>query len=471
MNRSILIVICDFLLVSLLAFSTVDINKVAQSGTPQLTQSMPATNQASGRQDLGEVMRLALNEERKVHDQLMGELTHVRAVVTQQDQQIQATRNQLLTKEQLAAQLAEEQANLQRQFAAAQTNIAELNQQLHATTVESVITKEQRAAMEIEARKQAEKASTLEQQLAQLQKSNQMIQSDRMALQNQLQMSEASNRSAYAQMGQLQEEVDAQRRENVRLAEGVKVLAAKSSDLAQEIHNTRPLTPNMIFEEMTTNRVLASFTGVRPGLFGDSSKDKQTQLILITDETNTFALCHVQDTPLTLMNPGIQWEELSGTLTHRTNSYHIPSVSFCSMDPRIMLIPVPVAQARALGCKVYHFSKDPYLFQDAVVVGTREDYYGECKFTIDVSTPQYLKMDHNSLKGIFGKFNPSSGDLVLSKAGELIGVMANNSYCAVIRRFDTAATFRFGPDGRNQPTAQTLASLYSVVADMPFKLQ
>jgi len=473
MNRSILIVICDFLLVSLLAFSTIDINKVAHpGGTPQLMQpATTPTNQASGRQDLGDVMRLALDEERKAHDQLVGELTRTRAVITEQDQQIQNTRNQLLTKEQLAAQLAEEQTNLLRQFSAAQTNIADLNQQLHATTVESVITKEQRAAMEIEARKQAEKAAALEQQLAQLQKTNQTIMSDRVALQNQLQMSEASNRSAYAQMGQLQEEVDSQRRENVRLAEGVKVLAAKSSDLAQEIHASRPLTPNMIFEEMLTNRVLASFSGVKSGLFGDASKDKTTQLILITDETNTFALCHVQDTPLTLWSPGTQWEELSGTLKRGSVVYNIPAVSFCTMDPRIVLIPVPAAQARALGCKIYHFSKDPYIFQDAVVVGTREDYYGECKFTIDVGTPQYLKMDHNSLKGLFGKFNPSSGDLVLSMQGELLGVMANNNYCAVIRQFDTAATFRFGPGGRNQPTAQTLASLYSVVVDMPFKLQ
>jgi hypothetical protein len=80
-------------------------------------------------------------------------------------------------------------------------------------------------------------------------------------------------------------------------------------------------------------------------------------------------------------------------------------------------------------------------------------------------------MDHNSLKGLFGKFNPSSGDLVLSKSGDLIGVMANNSYCAVVRHFDTAATFRFGPEGRNQPTALTLSTLYTVVTDMPFKLQ
>ncbi len=63
-----------------------------------------------------------------------------------------------------------------------------------------------------------------------------------------------------------------------RLAEGVKVLAAKSSDLAQEIRDNRPMTPNMIFEQLSTNRVLANFTGVKPGLFGgDSSKDKQAQ--------------------------------------------------------------------------------------------------------------------------------------------------------------------------------------------------
>jgi hypothetical protein len=71
-------------------------------------------------------------------------------------------------------------------------------------------------------------------------------------------------------------------------------------------------------------------------------------------------------------------------------------------------------------------------------------------FQIDVTTPQYLKMDHNSLKGLFGKFNPSSGDLVLSKSGELLGVMANNNYCAIIRNFEPAATFRFRP-GRTQP--------------------
>jgi hypothetical protein len=326
--------------------------------------------------------------------------------------------------------------------------------------------------MEAEARQQAEKAAVLAQQLAQLQKTNQSLQTDQQGLRNQLLLSEASNHSAVVQISQLQDEVEAQRRENGQLADGVNILAAKSSELAHELHDNQQLAPNLIFADISTNRVLASFTGLKTGLFGtESSRGRQTKLILTTDGTNTFALCHVHDTPLTLWNPGTQWEELSGTLTHGAGTFPIQLISFCFLDPRLVVIPVPQTEVSAMGCKVYRLSKDPFKFQDAVVVGTREDYYGECKFQMDVSTPHYLKMDHNSLKGLFGKFNPSSGDLVLSKSGELLGVMANDNYCAVIRNFQPLATFQLGPASRNQPTAQTLATLYTVVSELPFRLQ
>ncbi len=472
MNRSILIVLCDFLLVSLLAFSTVDINKVAHPGAAMTMASNTPEKRVTGRQDLGDVMRLALDEERRNRDQLVGELSQARTLAGQENRQIQTIQGQLQSKEELAARLQAAQNDLQRQFTVAQTNIENLNRQLHTSTLESVLSKEQRAAMEAEARKQTEKASTLEHHLSQMQNSNQLMTAEQEALRNQLALSETAKRSAIAQMAQLQDEVEAQRRENAKLSEGVKALAAKSSELAQEIRVSRPMSPNQVFDELITNRVVASFSGLKSGLFGmDISKDRQSQTVLATDGTNIFALCHVQDTPLTLWSPGAQWEELNGSLIRGSSVFPIRSLSFYMMDPRAVLIPLPAAEARALGCKVYHFSTDPYLFQDAVVVGTRGDYYGECKFQIDLTTPQYLKMDHNSLKGLFGKFNPSSGDLVLSKTGQLLGVMANNSYCVMIRHFEPAATFRFGPESRHQPTAQTLASLYSVVANLPAKLQ
>ena len=65
MNRSILIVICDFLLVSLLAFSTVDINKVTDQKAQRPLKLELNTNQApEAGKDLAAVMRLALDEER-----------------------------------------------------------------------------------------------------------------------------------------------------------------------------------------------------------------------------------------------------------------------------------------------------------------------------------------------------------------------------------------------------------------------
>ena len=78
MNRSILIVICDFLLISLLAFSSVDINKVAEQKTQKAPKLELATNQApEAGKDLAAVMRLALDEERKGRSQVVGELAHV----------------------------------------------------------------------------------------------------------------------------------------------------------------------------------------------------------------------------------------------------------------------------------------------------------------------------------------------------------------------------------------------------------
>ena len=59
------------------------------------------------------------------------------------------------------------------------------------------------------------------------------------------------------------------------------------------------------------------FTASRSGLFGmDASKSKTAQTVLVSDGTNIMALCHVQDTPLTLWSPGTDWQGLSGTLDH-----------------------------------------------------------------------------------------------------------------------------------------------------------
>jgi hypothetical protein len=470
MNRSILIVICDFLLVSLLAFSTVDINKVAEEGTPRIAKLDIAANQVDSGKDLAVVMRLALDEERKGRDQLLGELARSREAVGERDKQVQTFQQQLQTKEQAAQQLQQEQAKLEQQFAAAQTNIQILNEQLHTSSSEALLAKQKLEQMEAEARKRAEQAAALQQQLAQLSNSNQIVLNEKQQLAGQLQVAQVEKRYATEQAVRMTEEVKTERAEKAKLAEGVKALANKSDELAQEVRDNRPLAPNTIFSDFVSNRVEAHFDAFKASTFG-AMKHTQTETVLVTDGTNAFALCHVEDTPLALWNPGTEWEALNGTLGHNTARIDIRSLSFSWPDPRVVLMPVTAADARQLGCKAYHTSPDPFKFQDAVLVGAREGYYGECKFEIDLTTPQYVKLDHNFLKGLFGKFNPSRGDLVFSKTGELLGVMVNDTYCMMIRTFDVGATFQFANDVRQQHTGTVLSQLYTQVTQLPSKLQ
>lgn len=479
MNRSILIVICDFLLVSLLAFSTVDINKATSEGVPRQVKVDLATNQADSRQDLAAVMRLALDQERKGRDALLGELARTREVagqrqaqLSEREKQVQTFRQELQRREQQTAQLEQQQTNLRQQFAAAQTNLQTLSHQLQSSAAEALTSKEKLAAMQAELRRRAEQAAAMEQQLGQLAQSNQVVLTEKQRLAGQLQVTEAEKRMATEQTTRMQEEVKVERAERAKLAEGVKALASKSGQLAEEIRDNRPLAPNTIFSQFVTNRVQASLVASRPGFLGmGSSKRTEAQTVLVTDGTNTAALCHVQDTPLSFSYPGTEWEGLTGTLGRTTTRVPIRSLSFCQVDPRVVFIPITQAEARELGGKVYRLSSDPYKFQDAVLVGAQEGYYGECKFQMDLTTPLYVKMDRNSLKGLFGKFNPSRGDLVFSRTGELLGVMANSTYCMMIKNFNPTATFRFAQDVRNQQTGETLARLHSVIAKLPFKLQ
>ena len=468
MNRSILIVICDFLLVSLLAFSTVDINKVSDTASQRSISTEIATNQVDSGKDLAAVMRLALDEERKSRDQLLGELSKTRGSVSEREHQVQTFQQQLQSREQETLRLQQQQTNLQQQFATAQNNIQTLNQQLQTTATES---REKLSAMEAEARRQAAQAAAFKRQLDQLGQSNQVVLAEKQRLYTQLQVAEVEKRSATEQAVRMQEQVKVEREEKAKLAEGVKALASKSSELTQEIRDNRPLAPNAIFNDFLTNRVRASLSAVRAGVFGDATKRKETETVLATDGKTIFALCYVQDTPLTLWNPGTDWQGLSGTLARDAASFPIRSLSFHATDPRVVLMPVTAAEARALGCKVYRISPEPFKFQDAVLVGAREGYYGESKFQIDLTTPNYVKMDRNSFKGLFGKFNPSRGDLVFSKTEELLGIMANGTYCLMLQNFNAGATFQFGKDVRDQHTGDILTGLYSRIFDMPFKLQ
>jgi hypothetical protein len=485
MNRSILIVICDFLLVSLVAFSNFDSLSPEHTPTPKMeisTERRPAP----GSNDMVSTLKMALEDEKQARDKLSAELSNSRESIqaretqlAERDSRLREYQTNLQRTEAEARQLQEQRAALEKQMAAAQNNLKSLQGDLSASLTTAKLSNEQLSAMQKDLQRRQLEAETLRQRLSDLEKSHSNVLSAKQVLDTKVQVAEAEKRLTQEQLTAMKSEVQTVRAEKAqiqasatKLAEGVTALAQTSTDLTKEIRENRPLAANTIFNEFSTNRVATEFFSTRSGIFGREVKKKRdTQTLLVTDGAETYALYHIADTPLTLWPPGTDWEALSGYVSRGPTSFSISQIAFLAQDPRVVIVPVGTNAARLLGSKVYKIAPDPFKFADAVLVGANEGYYGECKFQIDPSTPEYVRMDRSLFRGLFGKFNPSRGDLVLSKTGELLGIMVNNEYCSVLRKIVPGFAFECGDNLRAQNASQVLDQLGTRVRTMPAKLQ
>ena len=326
----------------------------------------------------------------------------------------------------------------------------------------------------------------LKRKLTELEKNRQSAEAEKQQLATQLQLAETEKRLVREQLNSAEGTVEAERQEKAvlqaqatkltehatKLAQGVTELAEKSGALTQEIRENRPLAPNTVFNEFVTNRVRADFRAVRSGVFGrEVNREKEAKTVLVRQGNQVYAIYHVNDTPLSLTFPGVDWDWLIGNLRRGNATARIERMSFLAVDPRVVVVPVPDSKARELGSKIYSIPKDPFKFQEAILVGANEAYYGECKFQLDAENPQYVHMQKERFSWLVGKFAPSSGDLVFTKGGELLGVMVNKEFCLLLTEFSPVYNIQTGIGIAEQQTGLLLSQLYGQVARMPARLQ
>ena len=476
MNRSILIIICDFLLVTLVAFSNFDADKSQQLES----RAAAAPKGVGGNQDMLGTLKLALEDEKQTREKLTADLRTQEQALAEREQKIKEFQTNLRKTEEQAKQIEQQRSAIAQQFAAAQSSLQDVQGKLSTASTENLLSKEKLESLQSELKRREQEAQALQAKLGETEKAAQAALAEKQQLNTQLQVSEAEKRLTREQVADLRGTVATVREEKAKLQEhatllatNVAALAKNSGELTQEIRDNRSLAPNAIFNQFLTNVITARFEAGRSGLFGrDVTKAKSSQCVLFTEGTQVYALFHVDDTPLTIWNPGTDWNRLTTVLAHGAVAFSGVRLSFLAQDPRVIVVPIGEAQAKQYGVKIYKAAADPFKFQDAVIVGASESYYGECKFQIDASTPaQYVKVDRNLLKGLFGKFNPSRGDLVFTKNGDLMGIMVNGEYCAVLNKVTATRTINLGNEVASQQTGQMLSQLYDRVFQMPQKLQ
>jgi multidrug efflux pump subunit AcrA (membrane-fusion protein) len=475
MNRSILIIICDFLLVTLVAFSNFD------GAPPAETQTRVASapKAIGGNPDLMGTLKLALEDEKQTREKLTSDLRGQEQALAEREQKIKEFQENLRRTEEQARQIDQQRAALAQQVTASQASLKEVQSKLSEASTQNLLSQEKMDALQADLKRREQETQTLQKKLGETEKAAQVALTEKQQLSAQLQVSEAEKRLTREQVAELRGTVATEKQEKAKLQEtatalatNVGVLAQKSGELTQEIRDNRALAPNAIFNQFLSNRITARFDGARSGVFGrEVNKEKVSQCVLFTDGAQTYTLYHVEETPLQIWNPGTDWNRLTAVLQRGNVAFSGVRLSFLAQDPRVVVIPIGEAQAKQYGVKIYKAAADPYKFQDAVIVGANEGYYGECKFQIDPGTPNYVKVDRNLLKGLFGKFNPSRGDLVFTRTGELLGIMVNGEYCAVLNKVVPTRTIQLGNEIASQQTGQMLAQLYDRIFQMPVKLQ
>jgi hypothetical protein len=134
-------------------------------------------------------------------------------------------------------------------------------------------------------------------------------------------------------------------------------------------------------------------------------------------------------------------------------------------------MPVDEKQVQQLGTKVYQVAADPFKFPEVVLISNGGAGYGEVSFRLDPALPHYVRVDNRLFKRLFGDFAPSRGDLVLSKTGELLGIMANSDYCVILNDFAPTKILRTGDAVKEQHTGAMFSEIDAYLRSLPFKLQ
>jgi hypothetical protein len=463
MNKTLLLILCDFLLLNLLALTRWEKAEPAQGRKPPVPEV--AANAATRDDDLVAAMQLALADERGSRSALA--------------EQLQTTAATLAEREQNLARIETEAGRLSATLATTQQTAEQLTRQVAAANQDASMTKEELARIQRELEEKRAEAQRQQAAIAALERQQGEARARIEGLTVAVKVAEQEKVLLRETADIFRQQAEAERVERekvqattVQLAQGVGQLAEQSGELTREIRDNRPINANVLFSDFLANRVTTTFTAYRRSMLGPINRTREARTVFITDGTQVYALLHLDDTPFSVRETGADWEKLIVKFT-RSPSYRstVERVDFLSLDPRVVVLPVAPAQVAALGAKVYETTLEPFKFSEAVLISGGGAGYGEVTFRLDAANPGYVRVDNRVMKRLFGDFAPTRGDLVFSKTGELLGIMVSTDFCVLVTNVLPARSIRTGVDIKAQETSRILDDMVARYRALPFKLQ
>lgn len=504
MNKTLMLVICDFLLLSMLALARFD--------PPEEAEAKPALNatasSATAEAELIELLEESLQSELSSRENLTEDLTATREDLQAKAQELAEREAELARKAAEAAALAESKAQIENdqkelltKIETAQSKLAEisqertqLNQSLLALEQESNQTKEnlnqtqadlvarELALAEREAALKAaqEEAAKLTEERETLNRQLEVAQAEKRLLAENLSREQAEKEAAYARAERLSENVSqlgqgvSQLGEGVsQIGQGVTTLKEASDQIQKEMDEGRPRTMSEIFTRFQNNRATLRFQSTEKGLLGSTNdRTYESKSILIQDTLGAYYLVtHASNTPFAFNKSSDSVLSASLSVQLAGQSFDVPQIAFHSADPRLIFIPLSKSVVENSGLTAFQLALQPERWEEAVLIKSDESNFGRTGFRRLTSSNRFLRMDRPALGEIFAEFASSRGDFAFSKNSRFIGVLTDKTHAIVLDDFVASGVLTLGERYSQPSTTETINRLKDRVRRLPEEVQ
>jgi len=201
----------------------------------------------------------------------------------------------------------------------------------------------------------------------------------------------------------------------------------------RKLNERQTRSVNEIFTRYEQNKVSLDLTYThKSGIFQTNRDDKfSVDTILMVDGNFVYALVHAKDSPFRVEFNPRKLVSVTGQITGPKfkEPLQVKEIAFMD-DPRIIIVPLyanPQELAKT-GIELFNAPENPFLFDDAVVVDVKDGRFGQTKCLRDEKDGRYIEVDEKHFAFLTGAFNPGKGDLVFSQKAELLGIMVNGDY-------------------------------------------
>ena len=524
MNKTLMLVICDFLLLSMLALARFD----PPEEKPEATLDATASS-ATAEAELIALLEESLESELSSRQNLTEDLTETREslqekarLLAEREAALEATQTNLeattAKAEELArtkAQIEAEQAALAQDKARIEAERAQLAERFDSTRTEleaaktekvnlvttlgqlkeeSSVTKEKlnqteeeliareialaereaalKAAEEEKARLAAEREA-LNRQLEVAQAERRLLEQNLTAEQAEKMQLQREKEQAYARADRLTENVSELGQGVSQLGKGVSTLTQTSQDIKKEIEAARPQTMSEIFTRFQNNRASLRFTATeRTLLGGTNTRSYESKSILIRDQAgDIFLVTHSSNSPFAFNKNANNLLAAKLEVTLGNRRFPVNQIGFLSADPRILFIPLPKTVVDASGLETFPLALQPERWEEAVLIKNDESNFGRAGFRRLTESERFLKMDRPALGQLFADFASSRGDLAFTKNSQFIGQLTDTEYAVVIDDFLASAITVLGPGFNTQKNSETMDRLRDRVQQLPEKVR